>query len=228
MHPFAIAILVHSLNRFPLCTKMATGAVAKLLLCCDIICKRSIGCVLSMCAQHDSGSAGIRLYPLISCHIHFQAVKIGWSILSTSPSRLDLIFITHNNTFLAPPAPSKGGVNIMLWLQALAQRPKKHQTPPTPKYSPTRHGREELPHPGMGEKSRPTPAWERRAAPPRHGREEPPHPAWERRAAPPRKSRKNVVRLAREPQCLPTSSPSTTTSLYRGLQVGCHLQRIAN
>ena len=37
------AILVHSLNRFSLCTKMAAVAVAKLLLCCDIICKRSIG-----------------------------------------------------------------------------------------------------------------------------------------------------------------------------------------
>ena len=43
MHPFAmetVAILVHSLNRFSLCTKMAAMAVAKLLLCCDIICKR--------------------------------------------------------------------------------------------------------------------------------------------------------------------------------------------
>ena len=37
-----VAILVHSLNRFSLCTKMAAVAVAKLLLCCDIICKRSI------------------------------------------------------------------------------------------------------------------------------------------------------------------------------------------
>ena len=36
------AILVHSLNRFSLCTKMAAVAVAKLLLCRDIICKRSI------------------------------------------------------------------------------------------------------------------------------------------------------------------------------------------
>ena len=46
MHPFAMemaAILVHSLNRLSLCTKMAAVAVAKLLLCCDIICKRSIG-----------------------------------------------------------------------------------------------------------------------------------------------------------------------------------------
>ena len=45
MHLFAMemaAILVHSLNRFSLCTKMAAVAVAKLLLCCDI-CKRSIG-----------------------------------------------------------------------------------------------------------------------------------------------------------------------------------------
>ena len=45
MHPFAmetVAILVHSLNRFSLCTKMAVVAVAKLLLCHDIICKRSI------------------------------------------------------------------------------------------------------------------------------------------------------------------------------------------
>ena len=43
MHPFAMemaAILVHSLNRFSLCTKMAAVAVAKLLLCCDI-CKWS-------------------------------------------------------------------------------------------------------------------------------------------------------------------------------------------
>ena len=36
------AILVHSLNRFSLCIKMAAVAVAKLLLCYDIICKRSI------------------------------------------------------------------------------------------------------------------------------------------------------------------------------------------
>ena len=45
MHPFVMetaAILVHSLNRFSLCTKMAVVAVAKLLLCCDIMCKRSI------------------------------------------------------------------------------------------------------------------------------------------------------------------------------------------
>ena len=45
MRPFAVemaAILVHSLNRFSLCTKMAAMAVAKLLLCCVIICKRSI------------------------------------------------------------------------------------------------------------------------------------------------------------------------------------------
>ena len=45
MHPFAMetaAILVHSLNRFSLCTKMAAVAVVKLLLCCDIIRKRSI------------------------------------------------------------------------------------------------------------------------------------------------------------------------------------------
>ena len=37
MNPFAMetaAILVHSLNRFSLCTKMAAVAVAKLLLCC--------------------------------------------------------------------------------------------------------------------------------------------------------------------------------------------------
>ena len=32
-----VAILSHSLNRFSLCTKMAAVAVAKLLLCCDII-----------------------------------------------------------------------------------------------------------------------------------------------------------------------------------------------
>ena len=45
MHPFAMetaVILVHSLNRFSLCPKMAAVVVAKLLLCCDIICKRSI------------------------------------------------------------------------------------------------------------------------------------------------------------------------------------------
>ena len=42
MHPFTAAILVHILNRFSLCTKMAAVAVVKLLLCCDIICKRSI------------------------------------------------------------------------------------------------------------------------------------------------------------------------------------------
>ena len=45
MHPFAMemaAILVHSLDRFSLCTKMAAVVVAKLLLCCDIIRKRSI------------------------------------------------------------------------------------------------------------------------------------------------------------------------------------------
>ena len=48
MHPFAMetaAILVHSLNRFSLCTKMDAMAVAKLLLSCDIICKRSIDCM---------------------------------------------------------------------------------------------------------------------------------------------------------------------------------------
>ena len=39
------AILVHSLNRFSLCTKMAAMVVAKLLLCCDIICKHSIDCM---------------------------------------------------------------------------------------------------------------------------------------------------------------------------------------
>ena len=51
MHPFAMetaAILVHSLNRFSLCTKMAAMAVAKLLLCCDIICKRSIDVSLKL------------------------------------------------------------------------------------------------------------------------------------------------------------------------------------
>ena len=40
MHPSAMAmaaILVHSLYRFSLCTKMAIVAVAKLLLCYDII-----------------------------------------------------------------------------------------------------------------------------------------------------------------------------------------------
>ena len=45
MHPFAMetaAILVHNLNRFSLCIKMAAVVVAKLLLCCDIICKLSI------------------------------------------------------------------------------------------------------------------------------------------------------------------------------------------
>ena len=36
------AFLVHSLNRFSLCTKMAAVAVVKLLLCYDIICKPSI------------------------------------------------------------------------------------------------------------------------------------------------------------------------------------------
>ena len=36
------AILVHSLNKFSLCTKMAAVVVAKLLLCCDIVCKCSI------------------------------------------------------------------------------------------------------------------------------------------------------------------------------------------
>ena len=48
MHPFAMAmaaILVHSLNRFSLWTKMAAiMVVAKLLLVCDIICKRSLLC----------------------------------------------------------------------------------------------------------------------------------------------------------------------------------------
>ena len=39
---FCHAILVHSFNRFSLCTKMTAVVVAKLLLCCDIICKRSI------------------------------------------------------------------------------------------------------------------------------------------------------------------------------------------
>ena len=51
MLPFAVetaAILVHSLNRFSLCTKMA--AVTKVLLCCDIICKCSI--VVVFCVAH--------------------------------------------------------------------------------------------------------------------------------------------------------------------------------
>ena len=37
-----VCILVHSLNGLSLCTKMAAVAVAKLLLCRDIICKCSI------------------------------------------------------------------------------------------------------------------------------------------------------------------------------------------
>ena len=39
MHPFDMemtAILVHNLNRFSMCTKMAAMAVAKLLPCCDM------------------------------------------------------------------------------------------------------------------------------------------------------------------------------------------------
>ena len=41
------AILVHSLNRFSLCM-----AVAKLLLCCDIICKFSIYREVVLCNIH--------------------------------------------------------------------------------------------------------------------------------------------------------------------------------
>ena len=44
MHPFAMetaAILVHSLNRFSLCTKMAAVAVAKLLPRAHILKKRA-------------------------------------------------------------------------------------------------------------------------------------------------------------------------------------------
>ena len=55
MHPFAMetaAILVHSLNRFSLCTKMAAVAVAQLLLCCDIICKCSIATAESACHEN--------------------------------------------------------------------------------------------------------------------------------------------------------------------------------
>ena len=64
MHPFAMetaAILVHSLNRFSLCTKMAAVVVAKLLLCCDIICKCSIreGCGV-MCVTGRLASVIVR------------------------------------------------------------------------------------------------------------------------------------------------------------------------
>ena len=61
MHPFAMetaAILVHSFNRFSLCTKMAAVAVAKLLLCCDIICKCSIDLYPSD-TQHCACSQGM-------------------------------------------------------------------------------------------------------------------------------------------------------------------------
>ena len=57
MHPFAMetaAILVHSLNRFSLCTKMTAVVVAKLLLCCDIISKRSIEPVHHACQPLQS------------------------------------------------------------------------------------------------------------------------------------------------------------------------------
>ena len=67
MHPFAMettAILVHSLNRFSFCTKMAAVAVAKLLLCCDIICKlynasALLGSILSLYPDpfHGGGEA---------------------------------------------------------------------------------------------------------------------------------------------------------------------------
>ena len=64
MHPFAMetaAILVHSLNRFSLCTKMAAVAVAKLLLCCDIICKRSI----AWWKSHENWTNALRLVLLV-------------------------------------------------------------------------------------------------------------------------------------------------------------------
>ena len=63
MHPFAMetaAILVHSLNRFSLCTKMAAVAVAKLLLCCDIICKLSIAW-----KSHENWTKALRLVLLV-------------------------------------------------------------------------------------------------------------------------------------------------------------------
>ena len=46
------AILVHSLNKFSLCTKMAILAVAKLLLCCNIICKRSMAMWGGICSPY--------------------------------------------------------------------------------------------------------------------------------------------------------------------------------
>ena len=53
-----VAVLVHSLNRFSLCTKMAVVAVAKLLLSCDIICKRSVAAVVDprVCATRITSS----------------------------------------------------------------------------------------------------------------------------------------------------------------------------
>ena len=52
------AILVHSLNRFSFYTKMAAVAVAKLLLCCDIICK-----LYNASAQKHLLGSILSLYP---------------------------------------------------------------------------------------------------------------------------------------------------------------------
>ena len=51
MHPFDMemtAILVHSLNRLSMCTKMAAVAVAKLLLCCDMQSRWEASSVVSL------------------------------------------------------------------------------------------------------------------------------------------------------------------------------------
>ena len=56
MHPFDMemtAILVHSLNRLSMCTKMAAVAVAKLLLCCDMQSRWEASSVVSF--KHEMG-----------------------------------------------------------------------------------------------------------------------------------------------------------------------------
>ena len=54
------AILVHGLNRFSLRTKMVAMAVAKLLLCCDIICKCDFFATAYLITEVGMASGGSR------------------------------------------------------------------------------------------------------------------------------------------------------------------------
>ena len=92
MHPFAMetaAILVHSLNRFSLCTKMAAVAVAKLLLCCDIICKRSIEVVRQLWKLLGEGELGKgQVLSIETCSM------LGKGLLHSTPIFIRLLYRT--------------------------------------------------------------------------------------------------------------------------------------